>query len=217
MLHRLLFHNWAWKLGSLAIASLLWAAVVGERELVTVQAAGVYFVNLREGLVIASDVPDRVQIELRGPSAVLSRENLSGVKVLLDLSSVSGPGQQSYAISSRDVVLPAGISFLSAVPSRIFLEFDRRAWKEIPVRANLRGSPAPGFRLVRHTVEPEAVRVSGPESRLRRLEAAQTDTVEITGLDRTATIVANAFISDSAVQLDSSPRVTVNLTIERVP
>ncbi len=216
-LRRLLLHNWAWKLGSLALAVLLWFAVVGEPELVTVQAAGVYFANLREDFVIASDVPDSVQIELRGPSAILSRENLSGIKVLLDLSSVSAPGQQSYTISSRDVALPAGISFLSAVPSRILLEFDRRVSKEIPVHADLRGSPAAGFRLTRHAVRPETVRVSGPESRLRRLEAAQTDAVEMTGLDRSATVIANAFVADPAVQLESPSRVTVNLTIERVP
>jgi hypothetical protein len=81
---------------------LLWFAVVGEPDLVTLQAAGVYFENLPSGLVIASDVPDNVQIELRGPSAVLGRENLSSVKILLNLSSVSTPGQQSYTISSRN-------------------------------------------------------------------------------------------------------------------
>lgn len=216
-LRRLLFHNWGWKLGSLALSVLLWYAVVGEPELVTVQAAGVYFANLREGLVIASAAPDRVQIELRGPSAVLSRENLSGVKVFLDLSSVSAPGQQSYTISSRDVALPAGISFLSAVPSRIFLKFDWRRSKDVPVHVDLRGIPAQGFRLARYAVDPETVRVSGAESRLRLLEAAQTDPLEITGLDRSTTAVTNAFVADPAVQLESPPRVTVHLTIERVP
>jgi len=214
-LQRLLLHNWAWKLGSLGLAVLLWFAVVGEPELITVQAAGVYFENLQPGLVITSDVPDNVQLELRGPSAVLGRENLSGVKILLNLSSVSAPGQQSYTISTGDVTLPAGVRFLSAVPSRLFLEFDRRAFKEVPVRVDFKGSPAAGFRMLRHTVQPRTVRVSGPESRIQDLDAAQTDTVEISGLDRSVKVIANAYLSDPQLQLESPARVAVDITIER--
>lgn len=214
-MRRLVLHNWAWKLGSLGLAFLLWLAVVGEPELITVQTAGVYFENLREGLLIASDVPDSVQIELRGPSAVLGRENLSGVKILLNLSSVSAPGEQSYTISGGDVTLPAGVSFLSAVPSRLFLEFDRRASKDVPVRVDLKGSPAAGFRVSHHTVQPLTVRVSGPESRLRDLQAAQTDMVEISGLDRSVKVSANAYLSDPRLRLESPPRVTVDIAIER--
>jgi len=213
-LRRLLLHNWAWKLGSLGLAVMLWFAVVGEPELITVQAAGVYFENLSESMVLASDVPDTVQIELRGPSAVLGRENLSTVKILLNLSSISAPGQQSYTISTRDVVLPEGVNFLSAVPSRLFLEFDRRAAKEVPVRVDLKGFPASGFRLAGHKVHPAMVRVSGPEMRVRDLEYAQTDSVELSGLDRSVSVNANAFLSDPLLQLDPH-RVTVDIAIER--
>ena len=214
MLPRLFLHNWAWKLGSLGLAVLLWFTVVGEPELTTVQAAGVYYENLDENLVIASEVPESVQIQLRGPSAVLDRQNLASVKILLNLSSVSAPGQQSYTISSRDIVLPEGVIFLSAVPSRLQLEFDRRAFKEVPVRVDLKGSPASGFRVSGHTVHPPTVRVSGPEMRLRHLEAAQTDTVEISGLDRNVTVSANAYLSDPQLQLETR-RVTVDIAIER--
>ena len=117
-LSRLLTHNLGWKLGSLGLAILLWFTVVGEPELITVQSAGVYFQNLRSGLVINSDVGG-VQLELRGPSAVLNRENLSGVKVLLDLASVSEEGERAFTISSRDVTLPEGVTFLSAAPPRV--------------------------------------------------------------------------------------------------
>jgi len=70
-LQRFFLHNWAWKLGSLGLAIILWLTVVDEPNLITVQAAGVYFENLREGLVITSDLAETVQLELRGPSDVL--------------------------------------------------------------------------------------------------------------------------------------------------
>jgi len=213
-LRRLLLHNWAWKLGSLGLAIVLWFAIVGEPELVTVQAAGVYYENLPEDIVIASDVPDSVQIELRGPSAILGRQSLSGVKILLNLGSVTAPGQQSYTISSSDVSLPDGVSFLSAEPPRLFLEFDRKASKEVPVRVHFQGSPASGFKVAGHTVHPPTVRVSGPEARLRNLEMAQTDAVEVSGLDRNVTVNANAIVSDPLLKLEPQT-VAVDIASER--
>jgi len=213
-LRRVLLHNWAWKLGSLGLAIVLWFAVEGEPELITVQAAGVYYENLPEDLVIVSDVPDSVQVELRGPPTLLGRQTLSGTKILLNLSAVAAPGQQSYTISSRDVSLPDGVSFLSAAPSRVFLEFDKRISKEVPVRVDLKGSPASGFKVSGQTVYPPTVRVSGPQARLRDLEAAQTDAVEISGLDHDVTVKVNAFLSDALLQLGPHS-VTVDIAIER--
>ena len=137
------------------------------------------------------------------------------MKVRLNLSSVTTPGQQSYTISSRDVTLPDGVSLLSVQPSRLFLEFDRRVTKEVPVRADFRGSPAAGFKVSSHAIRPAMVRVSGPESRLRSLEAAQTDPLEIGGLDHNVTLIANAYLSDPLLQLESPPRVSVDIAIER--
>ena len=59
------------------------------------------------------------------------------------------------------------------------------------------------------------VRVSGPETRLRDVDAALTDTVELGGLDRSVTVNANAYLSDPLLQLESPPRVSVDIAIER--
>lgn len=211
---RLLTHNIGWKLGSLALATLLWFAVVGEPELVTVQAVSVYYQNLPSGLVQTTELPE-VQLELQGPSAVLSRENLSGVKILLDLSRVTAPGEQSFTISGQDVVLPGGVSFRSAVPSRLFLQFDRRVTKEVPVRVEMTGLPAEGYLVTSRQATPPNVRVSGPEMRLRALESAVTDPVDVSG--RTAGLEAqlNAYVTDPALQLESPSLVTVQVTIEK--
>jgi len=62
ILRRVFLRNWAWKLGSIGLATLLWLTVVGEPDLITAQAAGVYYEDLPENLVIASDVPDSVHL-----------------------------------------------------------------------------------------------------------------------------------------------------------
>lgn len=212
-LKRLLFHNFGWKLASLTFSVLLWFAVVGEPELVTVQSAEVYFENLDSSLVLLTDAPN-IQLELRGPSAVVSRENLQTVKILLDLSNVKGPGEQAYAISAEDITLPTGVALMSAVPSRLFLDFDRRTRKNVAVKPEIKGQPAPGYRLVNAWTEPNTVAVSGPESRIRGIDAAQTAEIDITGATANKEVRVNAYVSDPMVQL-TSPLVNVRLIIEK--
>ncbi len=213
-IRRVFTHNIGWKLGSLTLATMLWFAVVGEPELVTVQSVSVYYQNLHNNLVLTTDIPD-VQLELQGPSAVLNRESLSGVKILLDLSRVTAPGEQSFTVSGDDVVLPGGVSFRSAVPSRLFLEFDRRVTKEVPVRVEMTGLPAEGYRVTSRQAEPGSVRVSGPEMRIRSIESVVTDPIDVSG--RTAGLEAklNAYVSDPQLQLESPSLVTVQVTIEK--
>jgi diadenylate cyclase len=213
-LRRLVFHNAGWKLASLAVAAALWFVVVGEPELITVQAVRVFYRNLPPGMLVTSEVPD-VQLELRGPSAVLDRENLEGIKILLDLSRVTEPGEQSFTISSQDVSLPAGVSFLSAVPSRLFLKFDRRQSREVPVRVEISGAPAPGYRVAQLRAEPDRVLVSGPAQRLESLENAVTDPVDVSGRSASLELQRNAYLPDALLQLESPSLVSVRVTIEK--
>jgi len=103
----------------------------------------------------------------------------------------------------------------SAMPPRLFLEFDRRAYKDVPVRANLKGSPAPGYRVLHSAADPPIVRVSGPEARLHNLDAALTDVIHLDGLEHSVTVVSNASVSDPQLRIESPAPVSVDITIER--
>ncbi len=216
-LRRLLTHNVPWKLGSLLLAIVLWWTVIGEPELVTLQAADVYYKNLPEGFVVISDIRESVELELQGPSRVLDRENLSSVKVLLDLSDVTAPGEETFAIIDSDVTLPEGVRLLSAMPARLFLEFDRRGSKEVPVSINLVGEPAEGYAVTSLEVTPPTVTFRGPESRLKVLDTALTDVVDITALDRSTEVHVKTYVSDPQLQLESQGEVTAIVTIEKGP
>ena len=75
---KLLTHNFGWKLGSLALAVLLWFAILGEPELVTTHTAPILYKNLPRGLLIGSDALDQVRVELRGPSGKLIAGPIGG-------------------------------------------------------------------------------------------------------------------------------------------
>jgi hypothetical protein len=208
-----LTYNFGWKLGALALAVLLWFAVQGEPELVTIQAVPVLYRNLPSGLMLLSDAPDSVRAELRGPSGRLTRTTLADVIVGLDLSGVGGPGEQTFTLSSSDFALPQGVTFLRAVPSQLRLNFDRILEKEVPVQVRLKGDPPDGYSLTGTEITPRSLRISGPATHMGSIQNAQTDEVNLAGLTQTTSVKVNAFVADARAQFESPPLVTVTVTI----
>jgi len=121
---RLVTRNFGWKVGSLALEVLLWFAIVGEPELVTIQQVPVFYINLSPALELSDDSPGALKLQLRGPSGVLSRENLSGVTVLVDLSSSDTAGEKVIPISDAKVTLPAGVTLVRTEPNRLKFRLD---------------------------------------------------------------------------------------------
>jgi hypothetical protein len=117
--------NLGWKLLSVALAVLLWIAVEGEPELVTVQSVPVYYRSVEASLALVANPPNSVRVELRGPSDVLGRDNLSTVAVVLDLAGQTEPGERVFAISRSNVNLPAGVNFVRSDPSELKQHLDR--------------------------------------------------------------------------------------------
>jgi hypothetical protein len=117
--------NLGWKLLSVGLAVLLWIAVEGEPELVTVQSIPVFYRNVEPSLALVANPPATVRVELRGPSDVLGRDNLSSVALLLDLAGQTEPGEKVFPISRANVTLPAGVNFVRSDPSELKLHLDR--------------------------------------------------------------------------------------------
>jgi hypothetical protein len=117
--------NLGWKLLSVGLAGLLWIAVEGEPELVTVQTVPVFYRNVDPSLALVANPSPTVRVELRGASDVLGSDNLSNVAVLLDLAGVTEPGERVFPISRTNVSLPAGVIFLHSDPSELKLHLDQ--------------------------------------------------------------------------------------------
>lgn len=121
---RALTRNLGWKVMAVVLAALLWIAVEGEPEVVTVQTVPVYYRNVAPALALVSVPPATVRLELRGPSDVMGRDNLTNVAVLLDLAGVTEPGEQVFAVSRASVTLPTGVAFVRSDPSELKLHLD---------------------------------------------------------------------------------------------
>ncbi|MBV8845360.1 MAG: YbbR-like domain-containing protein [Bryobacterales bacterium] len=214
---RKLTPNLGWKVASLLIAMLLWYAVEGAPESVTIHTVPVLYRNLASGLILSSDTPETVRAELRGTSVKLTLASLAQVSAALDLSDVRGPGERTFNLSRENFSLPGGISFLHVIPSQVRLVVDRIAYRDVPVNVRIEGTPPAGYTLVRREITPDKLRISGPERRVTRVEFAETDPIDVSSMTETSEVRVNAFIPDQRVQFDSQSAVIIKLTFERIP
>lgn len=215
MIWRAVRHDFWWKLGSLAVALLLWFAIVGEQELVTTRPAPILYRNLSRDLLIGADAIDGVRVELRGPASKLTADHLGETAVLIDLSDVTGPGERTFTLSSADLHLPEGVAFLRAVPSQLRLRFARMVARDVPVEIRIASPPPAGYRVVRQEVVPDKLRIAGPAAPVTAIQKAETDAIDLSGVTGSTEMRVNTFVADPQVRLESPSMVTVKLTIEK--
>jgi YbbR domain-containing protein len=207
--------NLGWKLLALLIAVALWIAVARQPELATSIAVPLEFKNIPEDLDIGSNLPDRVRLELRGPSGRLSRDNLTDLAVILDLAD-AGPGERTYNIHPYNMKLPAGVSFYRALPSQVTLRFDKLATREVEiVLAPYTKGPPDGYRVRGYTLEPSKTRIRGPEQRLKSISRVTLDPVDLSGVISQAEFHTHVNIGDPQVRLEVPTTVRLKVTLER--
>jgi YbbR domain-containing protein len=212
---KLLTGNLGWKLLSLLIAVALWIAVAREPELATSLAVPIDFKSLPEDLDIGSNAPDRVRLEIRGPSGRLSRDNLNDVAVVLDLSDAHA-GERTYNIRPSNINLPAGVSFYRALPSQITLRFDKLATREVEiVLAPYSKGPPEGYRVRAYTLEPSKTRLRGPEERLKSITRVTLDPVDLSGVVSRAEFHTHVNVGDPQVRLEVPTDVKLKVTLEK--
>lgn len=208
-MRQLLLHNLGWKALSLVIAIALWVVVAREPQLATSLSVPVEFKNMPNDLDFSTPVPDRVRLEVRGQSGRLSRENLSDIAVVLDLSDAH-VGDRTYTIRDRNLNLPAGVFFDRTVPSQLTLRFEHLVSRDIPIRP-LYQKIQQGYHLINIAMDPQRVRVRGPEQRLSTIDFVPTDPIDLTGVVGEKTFRTHVNLGDPTVRTEAP--VTVGITV----
>jgi YbbR domain-containing protein len=194
-----------WKVGSLVLALLIWLAYSAEPNSRTQRTIPVLYQGVGQGLWVTAVEPDHVRVEVQGPSARLSADNLDDAALRLNLTDLQSAGTRSFAIRATDLILPHGVEFVRATPAQVRIRLEPVMTKEIPVHPRFTQSVADGVRV---SVTPELVRVVGPASRVSRIDFAETDPLSPIPGNR---LKAHVFLSDDEVMVESNPEVSVTV------
>jgi YbbR domain-containing protein len=212
---RLLLQNLGWKFLSLFFATLLWFLVAREPPIATSINVPIQFRNMSDDLDISSEIPERVRLEVRGPSGRLSRDNLAEAAVVLDLASVGNPGERTFTFVDRNVRLPAGVNFYKAVPSQVTVRFERLMYKSVPVRARYGTGPPDGYAIVNSSFEPPSLRIVGPESHIQPIDFVSTDPIDLSNVIGRAEMRVHINLGDPQVRLNPPVQVRFTVTLEK--
>ena len=192
-------------LGLRAIAVLLaiglWFFVnAGQRGVLAPMRVPISYRQLPHGLVIVNDHPESVQVEVRGPRTLLSLLDPDRMLLRLDLSGVT-PGQAVFKIGPEMFNVPRQTDVTRISPSQIVLDIDRIAERQVPIRVDVQGQPAPGYHVVSAKANPPTVMVHGPSRFVFHTDSVQTSPIEVNG--------AKADIAQPVSLAPPSDRVTI--------
>lgn len=210
---RLLTENIGLKLLSLAVASLLWLATVGEPDSTMAVVVPVHYHNIPKDMEVSSSFVDSAYVEVRGSSGRLSGESLSKAVVVIDLAPETRPGERTFSILEGNVNLPPAVEFVRAIPSQIRVRLEPRVSRDVPVLVRYGSNIPEGYRIAGQQVVPATVRITGPESRVQAIDRVQTDPLEFgpEGTDQ-RTFRVHAYAGDDHVRLEK-PDLMINVKV----
>jgi len=210
------FRNLGLKFLSTCIAALLWLVVAGERVVERVMRAPVELQNLPDGLELIGNPPDTVEVRLRGPSGALSRMAAGDMAAVIDLETAR-PGRRLFHLTQNQVTVPYGTEVVQVGPSTLTMEFEMSGVRMVPVEPDLEGRPAEGYEVTKVVSEPQQVEVAGPESALKRLRAAVTESVSVEDQSRTVREVVTIGVTDPSLRLRLRSPQTAVVTVTIAP
>ena len=211
---RFLFHDIGWKLASLLLAVVVWGVVSAEPEIETVLSVPVQYANRSPNLEVSSDYRESIKLELRGSSGRLRDLNNTKTAVVLDFSNVHEAGERTFPVTWRNAGLPRGVQLVRAVPSELHFRFERNLTRTVPVQVRFSGLP--GKLLVSAAVPvPSEVGISGPESRVSRVDFALTDPLDLATITGNTTRTSALYVTEPEVRLLGRPHVQVRITVAK--
>lgn len=201
---------------ALAISVFIWAVAQGTSSIQQSFDVEVELVGVEDDLVVTDQSSDSINVRLRGSRAALRNLSVDQLKYRVDARG-GKPGVAIYEVDVESIPHPTGTSFVGYSPSRLQVRFEKRGRKNVPVRAETEGSPAPGYHLVGVAVEPEKVWLEGARSQVMRMKEVATEKIDVTGLTADARKEARLVLGGGSVWPEDDRPVRILVRIEADP
>lgn len=190
MFRRVFLEDWLVKTIALLITIALWLGVTGLRAPITVRLPSVPLtIRFSNNTEITNSPVQEIDLVITGDKRKIDQINKNDLVVLLDLTDVS-EGDRIVQLSPENVNigLPTGIKLEEIQPNKIAVKLETVEEREIPVKAEIEGTPAENFEIYSQTVLPQKVHVRGPKSFVRSLDSISTEKINVEDRDADFTV-----------------------------
>jgi YbbR domain-containing protein len=212
---RWVLHNFWLKILSLVIATALWRSIAPDQEPAEVAIrVPIEFQHVPAHLEISSATIPDAQIRVRGPEHLIRQLRSTDIHAELELGDAK-PGERTFDLSSQQIRHQRDLTVVQVVPGQVHLSFDMRLTREVEIHPRVTGTFADGEHVARVLVDPERIKITGPQHHVELVEGATTDPVDASGTTTQATFVTNAYIPDALVQVVQPVPVRVTVIMEK--
>jgi YbbR domain-containing protein len=178
---------------ALLFSFILWISITLSEEFYNTYTVSVNVIDVPYGYTLATDLPDRISLKLRGIGWRLSGLGL-GSEAVFNVSAHNDSGKISANLNANLVENPwlsSEISVIDISPDTISFFIERIISKKLPVVPELDVTYKMGFSLASEVkVSPDSVIVFGPKSILEDFKSFSTAPIRLASLDTQTKIKA---------------------------
>jgi YbbR domain-containing protein len=201
---------------ALAISVFIWAVAQGTSSVIQSFDVEVELVGVEDGLVVTDQSSDEINVRLRGSRAALRNLDTDQLKYRVDARG-GKVGVAVYEVDAETIDHPTGTQFVGYSPSRLQVRFEKRGRKAVGVRAEIVGTPAPGFHVAGVEIVPPKVWLEGARSQVMRLAEVVTESIDIAGLAANTKREVRLVLGGGTVWAEDNAPLQVEIRIEPDP
>lgn len=179
-----LTQNWGLKLVSLILAIGFWFYVVGEESIEFTKTIPIEILAPNERLSIVKSSTSFLEATFQSPRHLFSALSSANITAHHKIQGAEKAGDYSFNVQASDFSLPAAeIRITKIFPLFITVTLDEVIVKKLPIKVDLAGDPAFGYRVDEKTIDldPNAVLVEGPKAMLEKMDTIKTEPIQLVG------------------------------------
>ena len=177
--------NWGLKLISLLLAIALWYYAVGEESIEVTRIVPLRIIVKNQQMSILKTSAKAAQVTFVAPRALLSDLTREGIRAVHEIGNeAKKAGDYSFRLEPREIKIQnPQIRITKIEPEIIQITLDELIAQKMPVKPNLVGEPAFGYKVEEAQIEmsPNAVMVEGPKRQLQKIESIKTEKIDLVG------------------------------------
>lgn len=179
-----LTQNWGLKVISLILAIGFWFYVVGEESVEFTKTIPIEVMAPNDRLSIVKRSTSFLEATFQSPRHLVSALSSANITARHKIQGAEKSGDYSFNVQASDFSLPAAeIRITKIFPPYITVTLDEVIVKKLPIKVDLAGDPAFGYRVDEKTIDldPNAVLVEGPKAMLEKMDTIKTEPIQLVG------------------------------------
>jgi len=179
-----LLENIWYKLGALSLALLVWNYVANQELKEIVRKIPLKIETSNPNLTIIGEPVKRLTVTFAVPERALKNFSESEITGVHRINLDHAVEKYTFRVSPSDIKRPKGSYRIKDIrPSEITVFIDELGTFQLPIRANLHGEPAQGYRVVTEEIrlDPEEIIMAGPIQKLSLLSQVLTEPIDVLG------------------------------------